>query len=102
MGQTGAERRRRSTAIVMSGPLRQQATQMAFVERNDPIEAFTPRSADHSFAIGVRCGAITGVFSTWSPMECNAPSTAREWMPSRSCTRKLRTNLLHVWARNPN
>ena len=48
-----------STAIVMSDPLRQEATQIAFLERNDPIEAFTPCGADHSFAIGVRlAGAL--------------------------------------------
>ena len=43
----------RPPAIVVSDPFRQQATQMPFVERNDPIEAFTTRRADHSFAVGV-------------------------------------------------
>jgi hypothetical protein len=62
----------------MSDPFRQHAAQMPFGEGNYPVEAFTSCGADHAFAIGVRLGAITGVFSTRNPMEWSAPSTAGE------------------------
>jgi hypothetical protein len=68
----------------MEDILLQESLETPLPEWDEVVQALPADASKQAFAVSIRLGARTGVFTTRTPKPCNASSTARAKMLSRS------------------
>lgn len=70
---TRSEARVRTPALVVRDPLPENSAEVALVERNHPIQTFSPNRANHAFAEGVRLRRSRGRLENGEPHRRDCP-----------------------------